>query len=51
MAFFEPPTSYVKTFSVYKVRENCHFENHPTTPMSLRNIKMVPKEFYDNAEK
>ena len=24
-----------------KVRENCHFLDHPPTPMSLRNIKMA----------
>ena len=37
-----PPT-YVRTFSLHKVRENCHFLDHPPTPMSLRNIKMAPK--------
>ena len=31
--FFEPPT-YVKTFSVNKVKGNCHFMNHLPTPMS-----------------
>ena len=36
-----PPT-YVRTFSLHKVRENCHFLDHPPTPMSLRNIKMAP---------
>ena len=40
-----PPT-YVRTFSLHKVRENCHFLDHPPTPMSLRNIKMAPKEFF-----
>ena len=25
------------TFSLYGIRKNCHFLNHPTTPMSLRN--------------
>ena len=41
LRFFEPPT-YVRTFSLHKVRENCHFLDHPPTPMSLRNIKMAP---------
>ena len=38
-----PPT-YVRTFSLHKVRENCQFLDHPPTPMSLRNIKMAPKD-------
>ena len=33
---------YIMTFSLHKVRENCHFLDHPPTPMSLRNIKMAP---------
>ena len=37
-----PPT-YVGTFSLHKVRENCHFLDHPPTPLPLRNIKMAPK--------
>ena len=37
-----PPT-YVRTFLLHKVRENCHFLDHPPTPVSLRNIKMAPK--------
>ena len=36
-----PPT-YVRTFSLHKVKENCRFLDHPPTPMSLRNIKMAP---------
>ena len=32
----------VRTFSLDKVRENCHFLDHPPTPRSLRNIKMAP---------
>ena len=39
-----PPT-YVRTFSLHTVRENCHFLDHPPTPMSLRNIKMAPYKF------
>ena len=31
------------TFSLHTVRKNCHFLDHPPTPMSLRNIKMAPK--------
>ena len=42
-AFFEPPTHHERTFSLHKVRENCHFLDHPPTPMSLRNIKMAPR--------
>ena len=41
-----PPT-YVRTFSLHKVRENCHFLDHPPTPMSLRNIKMAPNAQFD----
>ena len=37
-----PPT-YVRTFSLHKVRENCYFLDHPPNPMTLRNKKMVPK--------
>ena len=36
-----PPT-YVRRFSLHKVRENCHFLDYPPTPSSLRNIKMAP---------
>ena len=36
-----PPT-YLRKFSLHKVRENCHFLDHPPTPMSLRYIKMAP---------
>ena len=36
-----PPT-YVRTFLLHKVRENCHFLDHPPTPIPLRNIKMAP---------
>ena len=36
-----PPT-YVRTFSLHKIREYCYFLDHPPTPMSLRNIKMAP---------
>ena len=42
--FFEHPPTYVRTFSLHKVRKNCHFMDHPPIPMSLRNIKMDPKE-------
>ena len=43
LASLEAPTPYViRTFSVHKVRENCHFLFPQPTPMSLRNIKMVP---------
>ena len=38
-------TRSVRTFSLHKVRENCHFWDHPTTPTSLRNIKMAPNSF------
>ena len=38
-----PPT-YVRTFSLHKVRKNCHFLYHPPTLMSLRNLKMAPKQ-------
>ena len=41
-AFFKPSTHLHKDISLHKVRENCHFLNHPPTPMSLRNIKMAP---------
>ena len=41
--FLEPPTPYVRTFSLHEVRENCHFLDHPPTPMSLRDIKEAPK--------
>ena len=41
-AFFEPPTHLHKDISLHKVRETCHFLDHPPTPMSLRNIKMAP---------
>ena len=44
--FLEPPTPYVRTFSLHKVRENCHFLDHPPTAMSLRNIKMTPYVIY-----
>ena len=37
-----PPT-YIRAFSLHKVRKNCNFLDHPPppTPMSLRNIKMA----------
>ena len=41
-AFLNHPPTYVRTFSLHKVRENCHFLDHPPTPMPLRNIKMAP---------
>ena len=41
--FLEPPTPYIRTFLLHKVRGNCHFLDHPPTPMPLRNIKMAPK--------
>ena len=40
--FFEQPPTYVGTFLLHKVRENCHFLDHPSTLISLRNIKMAP---------
>ena len=40
-----PPT-YVRTFLLHKVRENCHFLDHPPTPISLRNIKMAPYSLF-----
>ena len=42
--FFEPPTHLRKDILLHKVRKNCHFLDHPPTPMSLRNIKMAPNE-------
>ena len=42
--FFNHPPTYVRTFSLDKVRENCHFLDQPPTPMSLRNIKMAPNQ-------
>ena len=38
-----PPT-YVRPFSLHKVKKNCHFLDHPPTPMFLRNIKMAPNK-------
>jgi hypothetical protein len=38
-AFLNHLPTYVRTFQLHKVRENCHFLEHPPTPMSLRNIK------------
>ena len=46
--FLVPPTPYVRT--LHKVRENCHFLDHPPTPIALRNIKMVPKEIRNSRE-
>ena len=40
--FLNHPPTYVRTFSLHKVRENCHFLDHPPTPKSLRNIKIAP---------
>ena len=40
--FFEPPSHLRKDILLHKVRENCHFLDHPPTPLSLRNIKMAP---------
>ena len=40
MVFLNHPPTYVRTFSLHKVRENCHFLDHPPTPMSLRNKKL-----------
>ena len=40
--FFNHPPTYVRTFSLDKVRENCHFLNHTPTPVSLRSIKRAP---------
>ena len=39
-----PPPTYVKTFSLHKVKENCHFLDHPPTAMPLHNTKMAPNE-------
>jgi hypothetical protein len=36
-------TTYIRTFSLHKVRKNSHFLNHPLTPRPLRKIKIVPK--------
>ena len=42
--FWTPnPPTYIRTFSLHKARENCHFLDHPPTSTSLRNIKMAPK--------
>ena len=41
-SFLNHPPTYVRTFSLHKERENCHFLDHPTTHMTLRNIKMAP---------
>ena len=41
-AFLNHPPTYVRTFSLHKVRENWHLLDHPPTRMSLRNIKMAP---------
>ena len=41
-SFLEPPNHYIRPFLLHKVRENCHFLDHPPTPISLRNIKMAP---------
>ena len=40
--FRKPPTHLLKTFSLHKVRENCHLLDHLPTAMPLHNIKMVP---------
>ena len=39
---FSEPLTHLRTFLLHKVRENCHFLDHPPTPMSLRNIKIAP---------
>ena len=44
--FIEPPTHLHKDISLHKIRENCHFLDHPPTPMSLRNIKMAPNQTF-----
>ena len=41
--FLNHAPTYVRTLQLHKVRKNCHFLDHPPTPMSLRNIKMAPK--------
>ena len=46
--FLVPPTPYVRT--LHKVRENCHFIDHPPTLIASRNIKMVPKEIRNSRE-
>ena len=46
-AFLNHPPTYVKPFSLHKVRENCHFLDHQPTPISLRNIKMAPKRVFE----
>ena len=48
LAFFESPTCYIRTFSVHKVRGNCHFLNHLPNPMSLCNIKIFPLKLWQN---
>ena len=35
LLFLEPPTPYVRTFSLHNVRGNCHFLDHPPTPIAL----------------
>ena len=40
-AFFEPPILYIRTFSVFKVRENCHFMIYP---LDGRNTKKLKKQ-------
>ena len=37
-AYLNQPTTFVRTFSLDKVRENCHFLDHLPTPMTLRNL-------------
>ena len=34
-------STYVRTFSLHKLRKNCHFLDHPPTPMFLRNINTL----------
>ena len=42
LRLFRATRPLCKDISLHKVRENCHFLDHPPTPMSLRNIKMAP---------
>ena len=44
--FLNHPPTYLRTFPLSKVKENCHFQDHPPTPMSLRNIKMALNPWY-----
>ena len=40
-AFLKHPPTKVRTFSLNKIRKNCHFLDNPPTPTFLHNIKMA----------